>query len=678
MRGKKMREAGPSYSLSFEISPTTVESGSETFKVGNLTLRLRKFQEELRRSRGNVVLKAPTGAGKTLSLFLLNEENAAGVYPSRALVNDQFSSVKSLLEAGCRKAYERGPLAAFDCEGERYVIAKITSESLEKGGWQRLKELCETIRKERDENFAKSLVFTVPEYPYLLLGGSYKEFERAGIIIKTMLEKKDPREVARVVKEKRDLVAFKGFCAELLFANTLFFDEFHAYSGKALYGALALISIYTALSSYLPVPTRVIISSATETEEFDYAKEMLEDYGLNVVEAREGDEVVRGKTVGQAFFIKSRWPGKAAFAYVEDQLVNMVVNFEDEVKETIKNGKKVAIIVDKVANVYEIYKKVKDWGNTVCMSSLAEELGCGGDPREADIIVGNEALSYGIDIKELELGIITAKTWYQLVQRVGRLGRGSEECKAYLFFPLKMKSSFPTKTSWNGFAEWAKNAYPPKPGSWYKKLKLERKKLEYSLAAYEFTTYLRYRDKFEKSKSIKEMLESARRVLKKFEGDAEVNLNYVATFLFASFRGAGFDVLVKARNFEMNEDWSMNNKPVRGYLAINLNWDTELKRRLESLQGKVIVMRTLWELISDWGANFVQVIGRKVSPPLSVEKLKELNERLLLMDAPVTVVLRGLNFTEDYLRYLIAVEDAIALIEVRGGEPSIKGAVLIA
>jgi len=647
------------FSSPLYIGPTTVEGGSEVFEVGEARIRLRKFQEELLRTKGNVVLSAPTGSGKTLTLLLRNEENAVGVYPSRALVNDQFESISSLLERGC-ELEERGKnYRIYNC-GERYLVTKITSESLGGQGWKALHELCEKVREERDAG-AKSIVLTVPEYPYYTLSGEYESFYKVGMAIKKVEEvgvERAAEELRRIFP--RGKVVEKRFCAELLFTDLLFFDEFHAYSGKSFYGALALISIYTSLPL---AETSVILSSATETEQFELAKKLMEEYVE--IRAKEGDEVVRGCTEGEAVFVESKWPGAAAFAYAEAVVPEVVERKREKILETVRGGDKAIIIVDKIATVYEVYKRVKDLGKVVCVTSMSEELGCAGDPREADVIVGNEAISYGIDIKELKYGIITSKVWYQLVQRVGRLGRGRESSEVTFVFPLSLRKKIFKKTSWEGFVEWAKGAFPKQPVSWYDASGLGRRKVEKVLSSYKLFTYINFRDKVKRSELLVKALERSDRVLELLKGGGELHLGSYATFLFSAFRGSSDEYIIKARNFEMKENWEINKeRPVRGFLAIEVGEvDEELKRTLENLKNKVIQFNTFLELLSKWSPNFVQVVGREVKVTLSTKEAP---------NDPVTYF----EGDEGYMRYLLSVEDAVGLVETRGGEARLKGVLL--
>ena len=92
----------PTYELT--VKEAFIEPGNTVING----VRLRKFQEEVFDSLGKykrVLLRAPTGSGKTFTLVLGAVKSfleaslypVVGIYPSRALVYDQARSVKETL-----------------------------------------------------------------------------------------------------------------------------------------------------------------------------------------------------------------------------------------------------------------------------------------------------------------------------------------------------------------------------------------------------------------------------------------------------------------------------------------------------------------------------------------------------------------------------------------------------
>ncbi len=601
------------------------------------------------RAKENFVLNAPTGAGKTLTLLLRKEEGKVGVYPSKALVNDQFASISSLLSLSCSKVRDEGALKAFDCGNRKFVLTKITSESVE--GWKNINELCRKVLSFRDMGF-ESITFTVPEYPYLLLSGTYDNFYRVGVLIKA-LRRLNYKEVSKAFSLSRERVVVRKFCAELLFSPFMFFDEFHAYSSKSLYGAIALLIIYTSLPF---IDTKIAISSATSTKEFDVAKEILGEY--EEIVAKPGEDVVRGKTLLEVDMVEfsKPWPGPSRFAQVETVMTDVVKKKMDKIKETVKKGKKAIIIVDKVATVYEIYKtlssEIKD---VVCVTSLKEELGCSGDPRSASVIVGNEAISYGVDIKDLDYGIITAKLWFQFVQRLGRLGRGSEVAEAVAVLPRVERPK--DEMSWEELVSWSKRVFPERPADWFERAGLGGSKVRNVLSAHKFTVYLAFRDKFGKSETLEKWLKEVDEKAKPFKEEGELYLGGEATFSFSAFRGSSDELIVKARNFELDEDGRpIFSKPTKAYLAIEVGSGAE--NFLRKIEGKVLQLNTVLRGLKGYPK---QIIGKR--------KANSLRYSLLDVKDPVYFV----RSDEGYMRYLLSVEDSIAVVKSVGNEYKLLG-----
>ncbi len=637
---------------SVTLMPTTVEEGSSTFELGEHTIRLRRFQEEVMRAKSSFILKAPTGAGKTLTLLLRREEGKVGIYPSKALVNDQYASIAGLLETSCSCVEDKGVMKVFDCGKRKFVIAKITSESMEGGGWKSIENLCKRVLEFRDEGF-ESITFTVPEYPYLLLSGTYDNFYRVGVLLKA-LRRMDLAKVAKTFKLSRERVVMKKFCAELLFSPFMFFDEFHAYSSKSLYGALALLIIYTSMPF---IGTKVAISSATETKEFKLAKEIIEEY--EEIEAKPGKDVVRGETeleLNMISFVKP-WPGAARFAQVEGVVPEIVQKKMNEIKEVVKRGKKAIIIVDRIATVYEIYKKVvKEINDVVCVTSMKEELNCSGDPREASVIVGNEAISYGVDIKDLDYGIITAKLWFQFVQRIGRLGRGSQGSKAIAVLPEVARPK--EALEWGEFVEWSKEVFPERPVDWFEASGLEKTKVENVVKAHELMVYIAFRDKFGVSRNIKMWREKLSKKLNLIRGRSkEMYLGAESTFLFSAFRGSSDDIIIKARNFELDEEGKPNpDRPIKGFLAVEIS-SKEAEEFLDRIHDKVLQLNVVLSGLKGYPK---QIMGKKANP---------LPRQLVETKDPVYLI----RSNEGYMRYLLSVEDSIAVVEPVGKDYKILG-----
>ena len=88
-------------SFAINVGEVKIERGNT--QIGEDKLTLYKYQEEVYRSRAELItIDAPTGAGKTLAMLLVAKkileegENALILYPTKALIKDQWESLKNL------------------------------------------------------------------------------------------------------------------------------------------------------------------------------------------------------------------------------------------------------------------------------------------------------------------------------------------------------------------------------------------------------------------------------------------------------------------------------------------------------------------------------------------------------------------------------------------------------
>ncbi|HIP65186.1 MAG TPA: DEAD/DEAH box helicase, partial [Pyrodictium sp.] len=396
-----------------EISPIRVESGSTRIRFCNRTLKLRRFQEEVvevfresirgRREHSGFLLslEAPTGAGKTLTLLapliaaVLEDmspgHGSIGVYPARELAWDQFESIASLLERlGCREEKLEGiggseyvraySVRLGDGDARRkLVLAYVTSESIEKlldacGGTSKreaLEKLADLLVFGRFQG-EPSIVFTVPEYPYLLLEAAYRDFHSAGYWISEVarcfskalsdsgfsrdafiecvwssgaLRRSDAREYLRLYTS--------------LVGDTIFFDEFHAYDSLSLpaFQALAVAALAEHRGK-----ARIVISSATpQDKNIELVKKIAEKLGYKVYTIRakwpskgdHGDVVRRSTRLVIHYYVPTR---SGAVAYYEAQR-KVVDEAPRIVKNLLEKARKVVVFVDRVSNVYAVAEK---------------------------------------------------------------------------------------------------------------------------------------------------------------------------------------------------------------------------------------------------------------------------------------------------------------------------------
>ena len=512
-------------------SPLFIKESNKEVEIGGKSIKLRDFQYELlkaflnRETHDMIILTAPTGAGKTLSLLIplfANLERSwmyygsVGIYPSRNLARDQMITISNtLLKLGATQAdiktfyKDLGGLSNSELESvSEYVKAfklraragttipvvlmYITSESLNKLRKIVSKHL-EIISSNRAlleylwmriARNAFRVVFTIPEYPYLLATDVYQDFHRAGVWLYAtlrelkgflkVLESSDIEGVRKWFKalevkiDRRRL--FKEFYTSrefirnlanifILFRAPVFFDEFHLYSGFSLASFISLLYVYMlergigkiVVSSATPVKTVLIKKRRRDLVKLveDLAKRM--GYTIKVVSAetsttpRKGFVQIRKRTLINVIPVVLRGrhtTGPSAFGALQ-RYVPEILKEVDWLRKYKERGRSM-ILVDRVASVLELGYLLKDLAGEepliICsMKSLLpkewlrlSELRL----REAKLIVGNIAIAFGVDIKGMDLGLVIAKDYLTALQKIGRYGRGGGEDYAEILLPI--------------------------------------------------------------------------------------------------------------------------------------------------------------------------------------------------------------------------------------------------
>lgn len=375
-------------------------------------IKLRKFQEEILQSlneKNKICLQAPTGSGKTFTIFaLLIKAMELGrpvvaLYPSRELVKDQARSVIGTLKRmGLNLVREKGVTAIFNGE------IKVNGKTIRKGEINVVTLTSET----KDDAFEILkdflpvgnrflILLTVPEYPYMYLTqlGKNASFSQ---VIEGVIKGKLP-DLRK--DEIRDI--FNQFAK--FFNGYYFIDEFHLYTGISKSSLSLLIKMIEDYNKENLVKPKFVFSSATPTN-IECEKV------IKAETSNEGDKI--RKEVDLIFHFTSGNP--------QEEIVK-------QVKNLLSPDRKTAIILDRVYYIAQLCNEIEAkvvWG-------LDKEYGkCkkSENIREEKLIIGNHAISFGVDIPGLDYGIIHAHDAETAIQRIGRFGRtGDGKAEIHIF-----------------------------------------------------------------------------------------------------------------------------------------------------------------------------------------------------------------------------------------------------
>ena len=394
--------------------------------MGNLKIngiRLRKFQEELYYaldSYNEICLQAPTGSGKTFSIFIMLAKLAlqgdtrpvVGIYPSRILVHDQGEQVRNTLEkAGfvSTKVNEH----VFKFSGEINVegigrsgkidlmLVELTSETKE----DVMREL-KNYKPTPPDRFL--IVLTVPEYPYLYLS-HLRNVPYFGKILEYVVKGNTYFSYEDESKIKDTFNKFSEW-----FNGYFFIDEYHLYSGlsrASLFTLKRMIDDYNKPSNVKP---KFVFSSATPSE-------IKCEKIITAQTSNEGDKIRKRTALIFHLIEKDYRKGKNP----QQSLVDYVSNFQF--------NKRTMIILDRVYYIEQLCQKIEAglvWGLNISYGSCKKIKKI----TNENVIVGNNAISFGVDVKDLDLGFVHAHDAETAIQRIGRFGRhGNGEAEVHIF-----------------------------------------------------------------------------------------------------------------------------------------------------------------------------------------------------------------------------------------------------
>ena len=429
--------------------------------IGSLNLGewiLREFQENVHKyvnNGGDILLTAPVGAGKTLTLLLSNYyDGAVGVYPNNTLLLDQQRSINRILTKALKAEPLESPCYKVELDGKEVDVLKVYKlpEDLDLGVLKGYREVSVVLLSGKYITYEKggelkpkrtiiedhilkhlrkfkknyTITLTTPDTLLLILSGAYRNLEKVGMFLHNLLLGSIRDESLSWISSKTG-VGTKSVLEEIqdiahyLLKYPLFIDEFHLY-GK--FEIDALIAILDAYRNYLGWEEPIILSSATPSET---VVEELKRIGLNFekIEAKSGKDgdLIRGLTELHVLLVDIVGRGISGWFRLGDE-VPRILKREDIISELRRVSRKnlnAIIVVDRLNQLPDIVNELRRLGFRVSCEATIKPIGC--EELENGILVGSEAISQGIDRENVVFGISVGYYWGKVLQRIGRIGR---------------------------------------------------------------------------------------------------------------------------------------------------------------------------------------------------------------------------------------------------------------
>jgi len=414
-------------------------------------------------------------------LFDTDFSGTVGLYPTRPLVNDQFLSITSFLDNLCvREASVKGSdgrdvVVRYRCSLDvedlsinmrrhkdvSIGIVRMTSEILRKMSEALYNEekshisILDLVRKTvLDAEYL--ILFTVPEYPYMFLTGFFRDFDKLKDFLR---EASDYHSIFRLMREisemsdedlrfflmktrqrlihllqRKSLERTRLDIFSALFSDVMFLDEFHAWSFYDKPVLLALLIIYYLEHESRGRRWRIILSSATPDRDF---VEKLERLGIKVREvtavtheSSENSQKIKSRMIIEILPSESfESSGFIAWITSEDDLPKFV----DELSDKIASCERAIVfsrrnsIVEESARVFHersgripvVVTGVRPPKDFLGREALEERRSFG-----ELFVFGNFSVKLGIDLRRIKCGIVHGATLGEIIQRIGRIGRG--------------------------------------------------------------------------------------------------------------------------------------------------------------------------------------------------------------------------------------------------------------
>ena len=481
-------------------------------ELGSLTLtRLQYTLYKHLDSRNDVVLEAPTGSGKTLTLLLnpdREKPGALGVYPNTRLLENQAETLDKILYTALnvkadeelylagttlipdppggdakpvlrsykvpREEARKGVLEGFD----EIIIVTLSSKHLASAGRPRrnaVYSIAHWVSKKSRRGEVYPVVLSTPDTILLFYVGLYMDFDTAGTMLHNLLVAQaggDPgleKALEEVNPAYRSSVTTDTAVSEYLLrlGQPLFVDEYHLYSPYEL-DALAVLVHHHKTMGDAPI----IFSSATSAEDtISKLRSFLEEHGETLHPMKVSDE---GSTNPPGLPVKgpkevvltpapTSRRGLGAWYEAGDHIPGDLSengSLATQIKED-RQGRTL-IILDRLNQVNQAAKHLSRLGlKPTCLVSI--KLPACPDNGDPSIMVGSESVTQGVNLGRVTLGATGGASAEDIVQREGRIGRNGVSSKLYLYMPLgKLDENPPPKErlTHSEYVSWIKTVYP--------------------------------------------------------------------------------------------------------------------------------------------------------------------------------------------------------------------------
>ncbi|MEM4619947.1 MAG: hypothetical protein QW607_07010 [Desulfurococcaceae archaeon] len=449
------------------LLPVYMESSGEYLGV----VRLRRFQKDLVDVKdGIVLLSAPTGSGKTVTLLTDPDRRVAvGLYPNNELLCSQIAGlhsfinnylgmkpVKTSLLEYCVKGYVENdysplnlyvsdkPVDFFGRAIKEIAIAGFSGEVVKAvakkgklGELIRVSEKLGKMIKEGEDKYV--IVLATPDTFFLLVLYAYSNFDAVGRLIyyimiygNEVFTFEDLDKLMRKIGLARLKLVNVAKVLIPVRESTIFVDEYHLYGFYEISSFTALLYLLKYVHGW---EGRLVLSSATPSDIFQ--KRIVEELGVNVKqinglnqvkETGVEDELVRGPTKIVFMEVETGSRNRVSRLYKSSELAYELLTrefFNKQFMECLENGRRTMVMLEKVSHAelftekfYSIYGvKPK------CAYSMIREDICS-ENENWNVIVGTGAkIGQGVEYPGVIFGVVARIESTDFLQSISRVGR---------------------------------------------------------------------------------------------------------------------------------------------------------------------------------------------------------------------------------------------------------------